>query len=145
MLKSTHSLTQCFRSLFIIIHLAVYKYFPTYGTLILILLPPNLEGQKGGSVEKRWATIKQKTIIDSIKQGERVLQNSKGSENDTLSMASEIAKFLNVGSSFNALSGTAHRAARDYGFWISPSTSWLHGVTIETALRAFLPLRGCSL
>ena len=116
MLKSTHSLTQCFRSLFIIIHLAVYKYFPTYGTLILILLPPNLEGPKGGSVEKRWATIKQKTIIDSIKQVERVLQNSKGSENDTLSMASEIAKFLNVGSSFNALSGTAHRAARDYGF-----------------------------
>ncbi len=45
-----------------------------------------------------------------------MLQNSKGSENDTLSMASEIAKFLNVGSSFNALSGTAHRAARDYDF-----------------------------
>lgn len=69
MLKSTHSLTQCFRSLFIIIHLVVYKYFPTYETLILTLLPPNLEGPKGGSVEKRWATIKQKTIIDSIKQG----------------------------------------------------------------------------
>ena len=32
---------------------------------------------------------------------------------------------LNVGSSFNALSGTAHRAARDLCFEISPSTSWL--------------------
>ena len=50
----------------------MYKYFPTYGILILTLLPPNLVGPKGGSVEKRWATIKQKTIIDSIKQGEGV-------------------------------------------------------------------------
>ncbi len=40
-------------------------------------------------------------------------------------------KFLKVGSSFNALSGTAHRAARDLCFDISPSTSWFEALFVR--------------
>ena len=40
-------------------------------------------------------------------------------------------KFLNVGSSFNALSGTAHRASRDLSFEISPSTSWFEALCVR--------------
>ena len=61
--------------------------------------------------------------------------------------SSEPLRGFNVGSSFNALSGTARRAARDLCFEISPSTSWLHGLShkVESSTRpASSTLTGCQ-